>query len=133
MTSDQLLNTFAVLLVAHFIADFKFQSHYIAVNKSKSWTVLSAHVFIYTTTVSVYLWAWMALREINVQHRFSYLIWFAAITFTLHFLIDAVSSRVNSAYWKKQQWHAFFVSLGFDQLLHHLSLFATLKVLSRYY
>ena len=133
MTVHQVLNTFAVLLVAHFIADFKFQSHYIAVNKSKSWTVLSAHVFIYTVTVSVYLWAWFLLMEINVSNRLSYVIWFAAITFTLHFLVDMVSSRVNSFYWSKQQWHYFFVSLGFDQLLHHLSLFATLKVLSRYY
>lgn len=52
------------------------------------------------------------------------------ITFALHFLTDAITSRINSRLWEAQRVHAFFVGVGADQLSHTYALVLTFGFLT---
>lgn len=93
------------LLLAHFIADFVLQSDWMAINKSKSLGALCLHTSLYSI-VFMPFWGWQ----------------FAAWTFVLHTLQDAVTSRINSKLYQAGQRHWFFVGVGADQLLHYVQL-----------
>lgn len=93
-----------VLLTVHFVADFLLQSDWMAINKSTSWVALGVHVAIYSACFLP--WGWQ----------------FAALTFLLHFVQDALTSRLTSYLWRSEQRHWFFVAIGFDQLLHAYAL-----------
>lgn len=94
-------------LFVHFIADFVLQSDWMAINKSKRWDALAVHCLVYAAC-----WLWLDPR-------------FVALTFALHFVTDAVTSRITSYLWKREQRHWFFVVIGFDQVLHYVALAAT--------
>src|SRR3990167_1647011 len=108
------------LLTTHFLADFVFQSNWMAINKTKRLDALSLHVLIYSLC---FLWlGWL----------------FTGITFLTHFVTDFVTSRWTSRLWpfikahpdnkvdrfyydvegmgSKRSRHWFFVVIGFDQL-----------------
>lgn len=124
------------ILFTHFLADFVFQSDWMALNKSKHWDPLVIHGLVYA--FCFYLgWGWH----------------FACVTFVTHTLTDAVTSRVTSSLWfidlmepvksrvtlkyptfefarvypRKRHW--FFVVIGLDQLIHFTTLALTLKYL----
>lgn len=105
------------VLFAHWIADFVCQTHWQASNKSKNWNALLRHVVVYTAIMA-------ALVGIVVQSWFRWEV-FVAITFVAHFITDAITSRVTSRLYAKQDWHNFFVVVGFDQLLHYAQIFLT--------
>lgn len=56
---------------------------------------------------------------------------FPIITFITHWLIDYVTSRINSKLWQAKKTHLFFVSIGFDQLLHYTQLILTFYFLTQ--
>ena len=47
---------------------------------------------------------------------------FAVINGLLHFITDYFTSRWSSRLYVKQDWHNFFVVIGFDQLIHQLTI-----------
>ena len=123
-------------LAVHFVADFVLQSNWMAQNKSKRWDALALHCVVYGAC-----WLWLGLT-------------FAAVTCALHFLTDAVTSRITSRLWffrmKAGIWeqasftvpkhgqtlvnpwmpeggdrHYFFVAIGADQVIHYATLAAT--------
>lgn len=119
------------LLIVHFMADFVCQNDWMALNKSKSWAALLAHCAIYA--LCFVLWGWT----------------FVTITFALHVVVDFITSRITSHLWfmvpsvygsdpSLWMWkvrtpstrHWFFVTVGFDQLIHYACLAWTLKILS---
>ncbi len=109
------------LVLTHFIADFVFQSNWMAIQKSKRWDALTLHVSIYSAC-----FLWLGWR-------------FAFVTFATHFVTDAITSRITSRLWfipyrelarsidgfwflaniDNRQRHWFFVMIGFDQLIHY--------------
>lgn len=115
------------LLVVHFIADFLLQSNWMALGKSKSWLPLLSHVGVYSICFV----------------PFGLL--FALLTFIFHLTTDYWTSRLTSRLWfltfvrrepcNTEQWchldmddskrHWFFVAIGFDQLIHGVSLLWT--------
>jgi len=108
---------FLIVLVSHWIADFVFQTHWQASNKSKNWFALSKHVINYSiamTVTAALIWPWALL------------IFFFLITFSTHFITDAITSRITSKLYAKQDYHNFFVVIGFDQLIHQVTLAATI-------
>ena len=109
------MNEFTILwlLTLHFIADFVFQSDWMAVNKSKSWKALLAHTAVYSSFFILATWSWQ----------------FVLLTFVLHTLTDAVTSRITSYLWQKQERHWFFVVIGADQLIHYWTLILTFRYL----
>lgn len=109
------------ILVIHWFADFVLQSHWMAINKSKKLEALLAH----TGTYSVIWLIVMYMFTANIVIAFE----FMAVTFIAHTITDFFTSRLNSYLWKKNDVHNFFVSVGFDQVLHYLQLFLTYKYL----
>ena len=118
---------FIGLLFAHWIGDFVCQSRYMADNKSKDWLALTMHVLAYTTVVAVYIgFVLIALSLNGPAYAGLFFLWLA-VNFALHFGTDAVTSRITSNYWKRQQVSAFFRTIGFDQFLHATALLLTTK------
>lgn len=129
------------LLALHFIGDFMLQSDWMALNKSKNWTALAAHVSAYTATFWPLFIVALGFNRENV-------VLFLVVTWLTHFLTDAWTSRITSwlwfmkpvnAFWnaggkRYEMWvpiggsrHWFFVVIGLDQLIHYVTLALTWK------
>jgi hypothetical protein len=98
---------FLALMSVHFLADFVLQSDWMAQGKSKHIWPLTVHVAIYSACFAIFDWR------------------LAVITFWAHWLTDAITSRINIRLWAAKKVHWFFVSVGFDQLLHAWQLVLT--------
>jgi len=57
---------------------------------------------------------------------------FFLITFVAHTITDYFTSRLNSKLWAEGKVHWFFVSIGFDQILHYIQLFSTYQILTKW-
>lgn len=115
-----MLGSFLILLVAHWVGDFVLQTHWQATNKSKNNLALLQHVASYTLLLGAVAFAilpglWLPLG-------------FTLGNGVLHFCTDYITSRQTAKLYAKQDWHNFFVVVGFDQLIHQLTLAATLAV-----
>lgn len=122
---------FSVLLV-HWVADFILQTHKQAQGKSKNWGDLLAHTLTYST-----MWVFASCLLIGLINKTQTTQWyvlhslaFGGITFVAHTITDYFTSRLNAKLWAKGDVHNFFVSVGFDQILHYVQLFLTLYFLS---
>ncbi len=127
-----LIEIFAIIVI-HWIADFVLQTHWQATNKSTNNYALNHHIFTYTMVWFVLGTIWSISS--NIYSNFTYLfdwwiVWkFSAITFVCHWITDYYTSRLNSKLWAKKDVHNFFVSVGFDQVLHYIQLFTTYYML----
>lgn len=92
----------------HFVGDFIFQTDKMALNKSKSFEWLGLHALTYGLPLVLVGWKW------------------AFVNACLHFVVDAVTSRINAKLWAAGQRHWFFVCIGADQAIHMSILIATL-------
>lgn len=101
------LNVVIGLFVLHFLADFVFQSNKMAQNKSSSNFWLGAHVLVYT----------LFMFPIGII--------FAIVNGILHFTTDYFTSRLSKRMWNEKKVHEFFVVIGFDQMVHMISLVLT--------
>lgn len=110
------------ILVIHWIADFVCQTDWQAKNKSKSWEALLQH----TVTYSV-IWYFSYLIYSHSLINSSY---FLGITLICHTITDYFTSRLNSKLWAAGKVHWFFVSIGFDQILHYIQLLLTYQLLN---
>lgn len=79
------------LLVGHFIADFALQNDWMALNKSKRWDALTAHVVVYSIAMAGFVIAAIG----NAAHGGEWLL----INAAAHFIQDAITSRWTSALW----------------------------------
>lgn len=104
--------TVIMLLVIHYVADFVFQTDWQAVNKSKNNRALATHVGTYSIPFLV-----LGLP-------------FWAITFVTHFVTDYFTSRLVAHFNKKEMRGAMFMTIGFDQLVHGVTLVLTYAVLN---
>lgn len=119
-----LIEIFAILFI-HWVADFVLQTHWQATNKSKSNKALTFHVLSYST-----VW-FLAANTYMVLTDNALMMFFPIITFISHWMTDYYTSRLNSKLWAKGDIHNFFVSIGFDQLLHYGQLFLTYNLLKQ--
>ena len=111
------LNLVLLILLGHFVADFICQSDYHAINKSKSNLVLGQHVLVYMSVMSIIVGI---LFPIN-------LVW-CIINLIGHFVTDFCTSRLTGKLWVANQRHWFFVAIGFDQLIHYITLLTTYNI-----
>ena len=112
------------IILSHWFADFVLQTHWQASNKSKDNMALTSHVFTYSS-----VWAMLSLILYFINGGIDIFL-FAPITFVCHWVTDYFTSRLNSKLWAKGDVHNFFVSVGFDQVLHYVQLFLTYYLLT---
>jgi hypothetical protein len=113
--------TFVIsIIILHWVADFVIQTDWQAKNKSSNNIALLRHVGTYTSVISIF-----ALYMFPITLA---LFWIA-INAVLHFITDYFTSRLNTYLWNKGRVHDFFVSVGFDQVIHYFCLFGTLIAL----
>lgn len=135
-----LTEVFSILII-HWIADFVLQTDKQAKGKSKNWRDLLSHTSIYSLVwlligFGIFLNGFKPYNQIhNTQmndywnHYIPLGLLFVLITFICHTITDYFTSRLNNKLWVKGQTHNFFVSVGFDQILHYIQLFLTYYLL----
>jgi len=111
---------FLALLAVHWFADFVLQTHWQATNKSKRNDALASHVGTYTMVLT------FGASSIFWSASPWALLGFVVTNGLLHFATDYITSRASSRLYAKQDWHNFFVVVGFDQLIHQVTLAATM-------
>ena len=136
-----------LILIIHFIADFVLQTDKQAKGKSKNWSDLLSHTYTYSC---IWLIPVMILfpNGWSTSHYVLASLTFGTITFVCHTITDYFTSRLNSKLWSQATFwqnsfnkekygedycskmsgkytHNFFVSVGFDQLLHYTQLLLT--------
>ena len=117
------------IIVLHWFADFVMQRGVDAINKSKSVEHLLYHTIIYSM-----LWFIPMIFFMSGVKT----IMFVGITFIFHTITDFFTSKKTSKEYKLQNFGRdslprgfdFFVTLGFDQVLHYIQLFLTFLFLS---
>lgn len=113
------------ILVIHFIGDFVFQTHWQATNKSKNNIALTYHITTYSLSWLIPIFLLFYYGQFNFYGAIGFTLGFSIITFICHWITDYFTSRLNSRLWAKGDVHNFFVSVGFDQVLHYAQLFLT--------
>ena len=114
------------LLVTHWVADFVFQTDWMAQNKSKNNYPLFIHVCTYSAILFIILSPIASSSDLIV---------FALLNGILHFIIDFFTSRLSSKLYREGKLGSstipnfgFFSVIGLDQLLHYLCLFTTFGI-----
>ena len=112
------------VLFAHWVADFVAQTDEQAKAKAKDFDALFAHCSVYalimTLAGAIFTWVPVSLNGLIV---------FGYGVFLSHITIDYFTSKLNSYLYGKGQIHNFFVSVGFDQWLHYVSVFGIIMLL----
>ena len=109
-------------LFVHWVADFVLQTEQMANNKSTSNYWLGMHVGVYTLTTIL---SWFILFSIVGLHATLLQYVLAALSiFVMHFITDYITSRITGRYYKNKKYRLFFTTIGFDQWLHYLQIFA---------
>lgn len=121
-----MINIWIVLgiIFIHWFADFVLQTDKQARGKSKNWSDLLSHTGTYSLVWFLIINTLIVLKVLNPLFYF-----FAPITFVAHTITDYFTSRLNSKLWSEGKVHNFFVSVGFDQVLHYIQLFLTFYLL----
>lgn len=114
------------ILASHFIADFIWQTDEMAKGKGVSNNPWNLHLFQHCVMYSgiiAFLYAVMRLfvDGIHVKIPIEMLVVFVVL-FITHYLTDWVTSRVSKYYFDKGDTHNGFVTIGFDQVIHYLTL-----------
>jgi hypothetical protein len=106
-----------LLLFAHWVGDFLMQSNEMAENKFRSFKWLSIHVAAYSAPIFVVACLLLDWRDAAL---------FVALNASLHWLTDAVTSRL--AHRVRDKPKSFFPVIGFDQFIHASTLILTFEV-----
>ena len=117
---------FIWLLAVHWFADFVLQTHWQAQNKSKNLNALARHVGVYSAALLIAI-PWIFPGDLR-DHVSRWLA-FTVLNGILHFGTDFLTSRASAIFSKNGDWHNFFVVVGFDQLIHQLTLAGTMMLI----
>lgn len=110
------------ILFFHWVFDFVFQAESWAVNKSKSRIALLKHVSLYSLL-------WIPVALLILEFPVALALFFAGVTFILHYLTDFITSLIVADKFKKGNTGSnipnfgAFSLIGFDQFLHYVGLF----------
>jgi uncharacterized membrane protein YciS (DUF1049 family) len=116
-----------IIIFIHWIADFVLQTDWQAQNKSKNNFALLSHTSNYSLVWLLPMC--LVFGKMKEGATTEWIIWstfyFGMITLVAHTITDYFTSRLNSKLWSAGKVHYFFVSVGFDQVLHYGQLFLT--------
>lgn len=127
-----LIEIFSILLI-HWFADFVMQTDKQAKGKSNNWNDLISHTLTYSLIWLIPLFIVVFSGYTREEVGWSqWMLLFIPITFIFHTITDYFTSRLNSRLWFEGKVHNFFVSVGFDQVLHYIQLFLTYYLLVKW-
>ena len=116
-----------IIIFIHWIADFILQTDWQAQNKSKNNFALLSHTSNYSLVWLLPMC--LVFGKMKESATTEWIVWttlyFGMITLVAHTITDYFTSRLNSKLWSAGKVHYFFVSVGFDQVLHYGQLFLT--------
>lgn len=112
--------SFAWLLLAHWIGDFVLQTSEMANGKSKSLKWLTIHVLVYALAVLFFTY-WMFPLKLALSYTF--------INLLIHWGVDFFTSKLASKYFNQPR--IFYPIIGFDQMIHAMTLFLTYQYSSQ--
>jgi len=119
------LQVIILILIIHWVADFVLQTDKEVKGKGKNWSDLLSHTYTYSL-----FWLFCgSLLSGYLGYDYAKIVLFVVITFICHTITDYFTSRLNSKLWVKGDVHNFFLSIGFDQVLHYVQLFVTYQIL----
>ena len=118
-----------VIIIIHWFADFVLQTDKQAKGKSKNWSDLLSHTLSYSLIWLGVSFILILAQSSNVHEIIKFTLLFTIITFICHTITDYFTSRLNSKLLAKGDTHNFFVSVGFNQVLHYIQLFLTYYLL----
>ena len=124
---DLMYQLLPIIFLAHFLGDFVAQSSWMAENKHKNLNALLLHVFAYSFILFLILSN--PFYTFSDQLSFTKIIFYVLANAILHGFIDFFTSKFSNFFWKAQQLRGFFLMIGFDQLVHQISLLCTIKLL----
>lgn len=124
-----------IILFVHWVADFLFQTKWMAENKSSQWYPLLAHTITYTfifwiAGLTAYIIKNRGMASIDYLHIFE----FVVITFICHTITDYFTSRWTKRLREQEKYYgfpSFFSVIGLDQWLHALQLIVTFTILNK--
>jgi len=119
MNMTMSLTSVIVILIGHWIGDYVLQTNIIAKDKSRSFKWLLIHVALYTVVISI-----CAVTVLQPEIWFR----FIAINGVLHLITDFFTSRLASNFHSNKR--VYFVILGFDQMVHSITLLTSAYLLS---
>lgn len=124
-----LIEIFGIIII-HWISDFVLQSDEDAKGKSIYIKNLISHTFTYSlfwfAPCLIYTALAGRVANLSVLHdAFDFIV----VTFIFHTITDYFTSRLNSKLWAAGKTHKFFVSVGFDQVLHYVQSFLTFYII----
>ena len=111
------------VLILHWIGDFLFQTDWMATKKSSSLSALTVHVVTYHVILglgAIALFGWGLATAL-----------FVGVNFIVHFVTDALTSKISSRFYASGNMRGFFVTVGFDQMCHHAALILTFEWIIR--
>ena len=121
-----------VILLGHWLGDFIFQTHWMATNKSNSMKALLIHTLEYTgvlgSTIGLFLFNMHFAGYAFTASAATIAIWVAA-NGGVHCVVDFFTSRASAWAHRSDKINLFWNIIGFDQLLHGISLFVLWAVL----
>lgn len=119
---------FILILIIHFLGDFVLQTNQQAQGKgegSNLWNKwLAYHVGTYTMVWSLVYWILPIDPQITSVWGW---ITFIILIGVPHYLTDWCTSRIGKPFWKSGDLHNGFVVVGFDQVIHYISLILVIQ------
>ena len=109
------------IIIIHFVADFVCQTNEMALYKSKSNYHLTLHVVVYSGVL-------LSIYPLLLLDAPMTALMFVGVNGVLHWITDYFTSRLNARLWKEEKRHAFFIGIGFDQVIHYSCLFISYKL-----
>ena len=104
------------ILFAHFVADFVFQTDWMATNKSSSLLALNIHVAVYALILFVFVS--VLFYGLSLDNFLRQAALYVMINAGAHIITDYCTSKLTSKLWAAGKRHEFFVVIGLDQFLH---------------
>ena len=103
-----------VILFVHYVFDWRFQTRWMAENKSSRLDALGLHVLIYFIGLLIIA----AFTPLSIT--------WALVNAILHFGVDFCSSKISRKAWLHHDKKRFWNTIGFDQFCHYAILFLTI-------
>lgn len=117
----------SIVLFAHYLGDFAFQTSWMALNKSKQWNALILHILTYSFIMLIVMVLGVSFAPMSLNIGLYEVFGWVGLNSGIHFITDMITSRATAWATENEKRDLFWKIIGFDQFLHAVTLLVTLK------